>query len=324
MSAEIVTVIVTSYNSSQFIIETLESVFRQTWDNIELIVTDDCSSDDTVAVCRAWMEAKSGRFRRIKLLTSEINTGVAANANRGLMEAKGAWIKFIAADDTLMPDCVEKNMKYLESHAETKILFSKVVIYKDSFLPENMIGTTEDDRHDPRSIMNESRSAGSQYRMLLVSDRIHYTPSAFIHRNTLLSVGGYDEKMKLMEDYPLWLKLTGEGYRLDFMNITTVNYRRHSKALNNKGQNLIVNPNYFKSEAFRREYTYPFLPAVIRYEQRLNWLISSIFRCSFLNRDNKPNRILYNLLTACINPFKYYKYFYRKLRKDLIYNEFYY
>lgn len=321
---EIVSVIITAYNSSSFIIETLESVYNQTWKNIEIIVTDDRSVDDTVEKYRAWIEMHSERFFHSELIISETNTGVAANANRGLKAASGEWIKFIAADDTLLPDCIEQNMKYLETNPQVRILFSKVSIYNESFIPENFIEVTEDDSHDPRSIMYPSRDAFSQYRMLLVSDRIHYTPSAFINRETLLSEGGYDESIKPMEDYPLWLKLTGKGYRLYFMDRVTVNYRRHSKALNNKNENFLVNPNYFKSENFRKQYTYPYLPGFIRLDQRLNWYLSFIFRWPQLNRDTRPNRILHKVIITYLNPFKYYLYFIRRMKKVSTGNELYY
>jgi GT2 family glycosyltransferase len=324
MSSEIVSVIVVSYNSSPFIQETLESIYGQTWKQIELIITDDCSSDDTVEKCLAWAACNSDRFKTINILRSEINTGVAANANRGLMVATSKWIKFIAADDILLPDCIEQNLKYLGDHHEIKILFSKVSIFADNFSQENLLGTTEDDSDDPRSIMYPNRNSQSQHNMLLVCDRIHYTPSLFIDRSTLLSVGGYDEDLRLMEDYPLWLKLTKAGYRLYFMNATTVNYRRHQKALNNRKESFIVNPNYFLTEQFRRDYTHPFLPVLVRYEQRLNWFLSSIFKLRLLNNDNMLNRILHKGITIGLNPFRYCIFVLKILKKGNKKNEFYF
>lgn len=312
----LVSVIISTYNSACFIAETLDSIREQTWPDIELIITDDRSGDETLEICKRWLDCNNSRFVRTLLISSETNTGIAANANRGLKAAKGEWVKFLGADDTLLPYCIEANMEHIAKNRHIKILFSKVSIYNDSFHPKNLIFTTEDDSFNPKSIMHPSRSASSQYKMLLVSDRIHYAPSVFMHRDTLLSIGGFDEKVKLMEDYPLWLKLTREGHRLYFMNTITVNYRRHCKAVNNKNQNVIINPNYFKTEKFREEYTYPSLPFVIRNEQRINWLLSQIFRWSVLNRNTLPNRVLYKVLTSYLNPFKYYSRFSKKIRNE--------
>ena len=61
----LITVVVVAYNSSSFIIEALDSVYNQTWRKIELIVTDDCSNDNTVELCHSWMDIHKSRFVRI-------------------------------------------------------------------------------------------------------------------------------------------------------------------------------------------------------------------------------------------------------------------
>jgi glycosyltransferase involved in cell wall biosynthesis len=319
----LVTIIITTYNSSQFLLETLESVFEQTWEELELIITDDCSNDNTVEICRKWLNEYTQRFSNVELLTSEFNTGVSANANRGLHMAKGDWIKFLGADDTLKPECIEDNMLWTTSHPDIKVLFSKIEIYKDTFKPQNIVGIIPVDPYIQTGIMADWRSAESQYRMLLVSDRIHFSPSVFLNRDLLYNVGGFDEQFKMLEDYPLWLKLTKNGYRLYFMDKLTVRYRRHSRAINNTGINNLVNPNYFGSEVFRKLLTYPHLPADIRLNQRFTWIVSQLFRFGWINRNNKFNRFFRNILTHYLNPFKYYIWFKRRLNKNLNNNEFY-
>jgi glycosyltransferase involved in cell wall biosynthesis len=319
----LVSVIISTYNSSSYIKETLNSVSNQTWQELELIITDDCSGDDTVEVCNNWLIENKQRFFKTELLTSNVNTGVSANANRGLYTANGDWIKFLGADDTLKPDCIKENMLWITSNPEIRTLFSRVEIYNNSFRPDALIATTQDDSSDPRSIMSPGRSADSQYKMLLLSDRIHYTPSVFLHRVTLISVGGFDERFKLIEDYPLWINLTKYGYKLYFMNKVTVNYRMHSKAINNTGNSYLVNPNYFKLEDFRRIYTYPFLPADIRLHQRYVWYASQVFRYDWLNKKGRLNKFLHDILILYLNPFKYLVWLKPRIIKCLHGNEFY-
>ncbi len=206
---QLVSVIISTYNSSPFVIETLESVFNQTYRNIELIITDDCSGDDTVAVCREWISKNQHRFISSIVLTSDTNTGVSANANRGLKVANGEWIKFLGADDTLNPECLEENVQYVEKHPDIRVLFSKINIFKGSFEKENLVGTIPNGDIEKNSIVWPEREAKSQHRMLLISDRINFSPSLFIHHETLHLVGGFDERFKLLEDYPLWLNLYG-------------------------------------------------------------------------------------------------------------------
>jgi len=321
--SSLVSVIISTYNSSPFVVETLKSVSKQTWEELELIITDDCSGDDTVEVCHKWLSENGQRFVSSEILVSEKNTGVSANANRGLYAAKSNWIKFLGADDTLKPNCIEDNMSWITSRSEVKALFSRIEIYRDTFEPQNLVETTPGDPNNPKGIMASGRSAESQYKMLLLSDRIHFSPSVFLNRELLLSVGGFDERFKMHEDYPLWLNLTKNGHKLYFMDKVTVNYRRHLKAINNTDIPYLINPKYFKSDDFRKAYTYSYLPTDIRCNALFYWYASQIFRCDLLNRNKKPYRFLLALLTSYLNPFKYYINLKKHLNKNLKDNEFY-
>lgn len=321
--SSLVSVIIVTYNSSEFVIETLDSVFNQTWRDIDLIITDDCSKDRTVELCSKWLSKNAPRFSNVTLLTSEHNSGVAANANRGLHASKGEWIKFLGADDTLKPTCIENNIRWINDHPEIKVLFSYVEIYKNSFESCNLLKTTPGDPFNPNSIMANERSVESQYKMLLVSDRIHFSPSVFLNRSALISVGAFDERFKLLEDYPLWLKFTQNGYKLYFMNNITVQYRQHEKAINNNGKDPLINPNYYNSESFRRIYTYPNLPTDIRCNQKYQWYISQIFRLKWLGINTRFNRVLLTFLFIYLNPFKYYFGLKKLMLKSLRTNEFY-
>lgn len=301
----LVSVIVATYNSSKFIEETLESISAQSWQKIELIITDDCSSDKTVSICKEWMKENSQRFLDAIIIESDINTGVSGNVNRGLQVAKGSWIKFLGADDTLLPNCITDNVEFVNKNKDVRVLFSKVNKYNETFHPENFITTAPGIIGD-NSIVSPKQSAEKQYQMLLRNDSIHFTPSVFLHRETLLSVGGFDERFRLLEDYPLWLNLTKSGHKLYFMDKITVNYRTHAQAINNTGKQNLVNPNYFRQEEFRRIYTYPYLPMAERNNQRYVWYVSQIFRSKWINKVNSINSTLHNILTIYTNPFRYY------------------
>jgi alpha-1,3-rhamnosyltransferase len=319
----LVSCIISTYNSSAFLIETLESLAQQTWREIELIITDDCSSDNTVELCKAWLNNNDQRFVQTKLLLSDKNTGISANANRGLKAANGKWIKFLGADDTLKKSCIEDNVNWILNHKETKILFSRIEIYENNFRSENLIETIPNVPISPDSIISSDRNAESQYKMLLLSDRINFTPSVFLHRETLLLVGGFDERFGLLEDYPLWLNLTKNGYRLFFMDKITVNYRRHIGAINNKAKNFLINPNYYNSEVLRKIYTYPNLPLDVRIYQRYEWYVLQIFRFKRLNQDRLINRIILAFLITYFNPIKYFIWLRKKINSEIRKSELY-
>ena len=85
----LVSVIIVTYNSSKFVLETLESVKNQSYENIELIVSDDASTDKTVDLCKEWIRKNKDRFAKAKLVTAEKNSGIPANCNQGIKIRKG-------------------------------------------------------------------------------------------------------------------------------------------------------------------------------------------------------------------------------------------
>ena len=93
MEKDLVSIIMPSYNTAPYIRETIQSVLDQTYQNWELIIVDDCSTDNTDEV------VASIKDKRIRYLKNEKNSGAAVSRNRSLSEAKGRWIAFLDSDD---------------------------------------------------------------------------------------------------------------------------------------------------------------------------------------------------------------------------------
>ena len=164
MTQQLVSIIVATYNSSRFVIETLESAKAQTWQNIELVVSDDCSADNTVELCRNWIAQNKDRFVNTQLITVPANTGVSANCNRMIQSSVAEWIKMIAGDDILLPNCIEDNMQFVHLNPEASIVFSKVLLYKNDFTEKNFLVAYPSPY--PMNIMNPGFSAVDQYKKL--------------------------------------------------------------------------------------------------------------------------------------------------------------
>ena len=108
--APLVSIIVTNFNYERFILECLESILAQTYERIECIVVDNCSTDGSVAVIRECIE-KTRHKNMIRLLERDDNGGQMCAFKSGLQEAKGSFVVFVDADDTLFPDFVEAHVK---------------------------------------------------------------------------------------------------------------------------------------------------------------------------------------------------------------------
>ncbi|WP_455626471.1 glycosyltransferase family 2 protein [Parabacteroides sp.] len=107
---DIVSIITPSYNSSPFIAQTIESILSQTYTNWELLITDDCSTDDTCEIVACYQQ----RDPRVKLFRLERNSGAGIARNHSLQMAKGRYIAFCDSDDRWYPEKLEKQLAFME------------------------------------------------------------------------------------------------------------------------------------------------------------------------------------------------------------------
>ena len=105
----LISVCIPAYNNAKVIKNTIDSIINQTYDNWELIISDDCSKDNTVEVVKSYNDP------RIRIIEHKANLGMARNFNFVIGEAKGEYIKLICGDDTIDPDCLEKQIDVFTS-----------------------------------------------------------------------------------------------------------------------------------------------------------------------------------------------------------------
>jgi glycosyltransferase involved in cell wall biosynthesis len=309
----LVSVPVATYNSADYVIETLESIYNQTYPEIELIISDDFSTDGTIEKVDEWIsqERVRQRFANIQFLKVPHNTGISANCNRYIKASQSDWVKMIAGDDILLPNCIADNMEFVSENPDAQIVFSQIRLYQSTFDEKNFIKTIP--KTFPDALMDPSFTPQDQYKILLLGDRIYYTPSFLMHKKAIAKVGGYDEANRLVEDYPMWLKLTSAGIRLHYFHKETVGYRVHPKATNNSGQDVLIKPSQFNNYLIRKEYAHPHLPKLIVLDESWVYHISVLFRKIGITRKTKFNSNLYKLMTVYLNPFFYGKAISKKI-----------
>lgn len=106
----LVSVIIPTYNSSKYIKKTLEGILEQTYSNLEIIITDDCSKDNTLEIVKKYKD------ERIKIFTNEKNLGISGNLNKGVKLSNGKYIAMMDADDWSYPYRIEKQVKVMEEN----------------------------------------------------------------------------------------------------------------------------------------------------------------------------------------------------------------
>ena len=194
----LVSVILPTYNRGQYIAKAVESVWRQSYKNLELIIINDASTDATGELVSVF----SKHNPRITILRNETNLGIVASLNKGIGVAQGKYIARLDDDDIWCDDKkIEKQVDFLEKNPEYCLTGGGVIkIDKNGkeivryLLPEK----DEDIR-----------------KTILINNAFAHTTVLF-RKDTFLKVGGYDEQFAFIEDWDLWLKMGKIGKFYNF------------------------------------------------------------------------------------------------------------
>ena len=215
-----ISVIVPNYNNASYLKQCLESILEQTWKNLEIVVVDDASTDDSVAVIRKF----SDRYKHIiRCIYNETNQGVAKSRHIAIQAASAGYITTLDADDYYAdPKKLEAEINHVvhhkKKHHEDIIAFSNIILEKD----------------DGRQIVlgNETNIAQGDLLMDILG-RTCMIPRDFVFAKSLyLSVGGYDTSLSIYEDWDLKIRLA-RSCRYIYSGIHGVVYRRHGNGLSN-------------------------------------------------------------------------------------------
>ncbi|MBW1780217.1 MAG: glycosyltransferase [Deltaproteobacteria bacterium] len=235
MEAPLVTIVIPTYNQSRYLPITLDHVLNQDYKKIELIIVNDCSSDDTEKVIKEYVsslkteqvsrmdryENKCGeevfvrsysprlpQNRVIKVLRNETNLGATNTYNRGFMQASGEYSTFIPSDDIPHPLMISRMVSTLE---ETGADF----VYADSIIVDD---TGQIMRRLPMPDYDFSRCFGDWY---------HLGVAKLYRRSLHDRVGYYDEEYRLANDYDMYLRFAQAGARFVHLPEVLYSVRNH-------------------------------------------------------------------------------------------------
>ena len=231
----LVSVVVITYNSAKYVLETLESCKIQTYRNIELVISDDASTDDTIIICEEWLKKNKDRFTRTKIIEADKNTGISPNLNRGVNAAYGVWVKMIAGDDILLPNCVTDYIEYIHEIGENVELIASRIISFESDKQGDKI-----EKHDNPGylFLNNSLNHQEQYQLALRAVSVSVI-SIFFLKSRFVEIGGCDERYPMYEDKPLLIRYLRNGTKFYYLNRFTIMRRLHNESITGKSE-LIV------------------------------------------------------------------------------------
>ena len=135
-----VSVIIPVYEVSDYVERCIRSVIGQSYSDIECIIVDDATKDDSIVKCERLIEEYDGPIR-FRVLHHEVNRGLSAARNTGTEEATGEWIYYLDSDDEITPDCLEKLMSIAQEHPDAEMVLSNTLKHFENGRVEQFINS---------------------------------------------------------------------------------------------------------------------------------------------------------------------------------------
>lgn len=201
----IVSVVVPTYNAAAYIGMAIDSVLAQSFKDVEVIVVDDGSVDDTAAVMSRYGPP-------IRYLRQE-NSGVAAARNRGIKESSGRYVAFLDADDTWLPDKLQRQVAALAQDNRCRASYTAHVVCTETL--------------EPITVWRSVRRASSIEDLLLAGNIIGSICTVMCERSLFSVVGGFDPKLSQCADWEMWVRLATVTEFL-YLDEPLVTYRQHA------------------------------------------------------------------------------------------------
>lgn len=234
----LVTAMIPSYNHAKYIKEAIQSIIDQDYKNIEFIIIDDGSSDNSVEIIKSMIPECEKRFKRFEFRSRE-NKGVSATLNEAIEWSKGKYFSPLASDDMAMPNKTSYLVDKLEKSG-----------HKAAF------GSVTDMMNGKLIFGEKSQKTIYKFYDLFLLKKLIYSTACLININSLKKSGLYNENIAV-EDFYMWLKLTEDGSNLICYPKVLAKYRTHAnntvKHLDIMYQNLLNIINLYKLNPFYNE-----------------------------------------------------------------------
>jgi len=186
-----------SYNHEKYISETIESILNQTFQDFEIIITDDGSSDNSLDVIKSFSDP------RIKLFVFDENQGACKAVNNCIKNSRGEYFAYVSSDDVWEKDKLEKQVKFLDENPHFPAVFTKVTIIDEDgkeFIDKN---------HFYFSVFEqENRSRSRWLNHFFYKGNCICHPSILIRKDVYNEIGFYNELMANLPDFDMWVRLS--------------------------------------------------------------------------------------------------------------------
>ena len=219
----LVTYVIPSYNHAQYVRQAVQSVINQTYTNIELLIIDDGSSDESAQVIASMIKECHDRFVRFEFITQE-NQGITSVLNFALSWAKGEYFCGVASDDINFPNKTSTLCAHLSKQGVSAVAG----------------GYTEIDENGVEGRTNIPKLGFWTFDEILERKAQLYSPAAMFVTEAIKQVGGYDAEL-IAEDRDMWLSLSNSRHIIKTIPENVTYYRRHPENLSANTEEMIEN-----------------------------------------------------------------------------------
>lgn len=210
-----VSIVIPTYNAAAYIGAAVDSVLAQSFKDVEVIVVDDGSTDDTPAVMSKYGPP-------VRCLRQE-NSGVAAARNRGIEESTGRYVAFLDADDTWLPDKLERQVAALALDKRCRASYTAHVVCTETL--------------EPITVQRSVQRASSIEDLLLAGNIIGSICTVICERSLFSVVGGFDPSLSQCADWDMWVRLATVT---EFLHVDEplATYRQHASNMSRNARLL--------------------------------------------------------------------------------------
>ncbi len=222
-----ISIVTASYNYEKYIKETIHSILNQTYKDWEMIIVDDCSTDNSVDVIKSYNDD------RIKLFVNEKNLGLKETLKHGIKEANSEWIAFLESDDVLAPDYLEKKVEIIKKYPDINLIFNDCEFFGD----DERVKAFEHALKKTRDLLKNQSYPKNMFYDFYQSNKIFTFSSVMAKRRDLLKVN-FNPKLDYLIDWHLWVQLASLG-KFYYMPEKLTKWRLHN--------NSYINSSTYKS-----------------------------------------------------------------------------
>jgi glycosyltransferase involved in cell wall biosynthesis len=208
-----VSIIIPTYNCGDYLGRAIDSVCAQTYKDYEILVVDDGSTDNTKDVAMQYGRKVAYHYQQ--------NRGVSAARNHAISEASGELFAYLDADDMWYPEKLERQVAFLDAHQECGMVHSEISVINE-----------QDEILHVRFNQETKRPVPQGYCMLALLRRSHIQTLTVVERRKCFdSVGGFDERLPIVQDYLHWIMIAAEGYGIGYLAEPLGKYRWRAGSL---------------------------------------------------------------------------------------------